>query len=537
MEEIPYHDAAPVLGRVVRSPGAGGKVFVVNPARVTNDEAEGSDLTFEYDSGIEVYVTILSDPGPGVGDLIVGVPVGPGFAARGGAACGKVCVSVTQECIIPGVDSYAPFVSGEPITLESGSVAAGFVPVPGAACVTDGHVLAISPSNSGIYDTIPDIVVEGGSARPAVVSATMAPVDAPNPLRLFWGTYPPSAGLKVGDVVEAQGGAGGPPFAYYVSQNAGGFANLNPYRNGSYTQLPTNPVAFANARVGGPPIPSMDLSWGVGGVEVTDGGGGYAEKPTARVVQAPTSGSRPTLAVSWDVNCCLPIPHAGTYRVRATLDRYKDSQQIFTVSCPSNITSVSLALHLEDGFRCCTRCKPLSIHLMGTTGLGSFPMEWVGNQASWIGQQLTPCQVPVMTDDVDHLCWRTVPGYTWVFYYFTCYYDRINKVPGYTSSFAYYLVDCCTAYGSAYYPRQYPGVKPWPSDTPIPSGPGVFSPPMAQSVDSDPARASGAISPGCSDPLAAQFRFSGRVKASGAYCSPTGFETAPVPGDFLVTEV
>jgi hypothetical protein len=71
-------DAAPILG-LVANPGnvvGGRKVYLVNPAWLTNDESEGAELTYDYESETLIPVTMLGNSTPQKNGLILGMPAG-----------------------------------------------------------------------------------------------------------------------------------------------------------------------------------------------------------------------------------------------------------------------------------------------------------------------------------------------------------------------------------------------------------------------------------------------------------------------------
>lgn len=71
-------DASPILG-LIANPGnmvGGRKVYLVNPAWLTNEESEGADLTYDYESNTLIPVTILGAATPQIGGLVLGMPAG-----------------------------------------------------------------------------------------------------------------------------------------------------------------------------------------------------------------------------------------------------------------------------------------------------------------------------------------------------------------------------------------------------------------------------------------------------------------------------
>jgi hypothetical protein len=86
MEPNEFHstrDIQPVLGRVVKPTTltGGGKVYMINPARLINPEVEGADLQTEVDTDVTIPVHFVSAQGPSNGDYIVGIPLGPKLIA------------------------------------------------------------------------------------------------------------------------------------------------------------------------------------------------------------------------------------------------------------------------------------------------------------------------------------------------------------------------------------------------------------------------------------------------------------------------
>jgi hypothetical protein len=130
-------EGAPMIFRVLKAAGTTGgeKVYVGNPVRVLNEEAEGIDLQYDYDSSITVPFTLLSSAGLATGDLMIGLPIAGRMAALGGSGA-QVAGIVTGCGLFPAVKAVVeiqPAGGGTPyatLTADDHGHYSGTVPIP-----------------------------------------------------------------------------------------------------------------------------------------------------------------------------------------------------------------------------------------------------------------------------------------------------------------------------------------------------------------------------------------------------------------------
>jgi hypothetical protein len=130
-------EGAPSIFRVLKAAGTTGgeKVYVGNPVRVLNEEAEGIDLQYDYDSSITVPFTLLSSAGLATGDLMIGLPIAGRPAALGGSGA-QVAGIVTGCGLFPAVKAVVeiqPAGGGTPyatLTADDHGHYSGTVPIP-----------------------------------------------------------------------------------------------------------------------------------------------------------------------------------------------------------------------------------------------------------------------------------------------------------------------------------------------------------------------------------------------------------------------
>jgi hypothetical protein len=549
---IYQNETGPVLVRVVKhgTYSGGKRVYIGNPVRVANDETEGADFISEVDGASEIAVTILGSTAPLVGDFVIGYPVAPGYAGRvSGAAPSKICIFPRDPCAVPynpyssdnTFGGYLPPIPGMSLQLQSGSDAAGWQNVEGSSCITNGSVTGAFTSfdwsalGGDGYTSIPRITVTGSSTgNDAVLSGVM---------RIGTKQYDigPSQ-YQMNDLLKVDGGKYKVQGLYLVIGKSLTYTLLSLTSVGQYQELPPNPITLSGGHGSGASFPvTFDLI----GPDVISPGKDYLSRPLATVLDPPplqaSKGFNHLVTPLWDAGCCIDVPGPGTYRIIGTRPKRKDLIYKF-ISTTTPLVSNSVNMFLAPGNHCCGECPPLPETLMGTTSLGSFPMTWHQDAQGWSGVQPTPADVAVFTNDADTSCWDTVKSLVNIYYFFQCSgYDRNTKQNFYVAWFVVYYAQCCIMSG-VNHTHVYPGNRLWPSDIVIPAG-GLGSislavPGESTDVGDIPMKNKntnlGLSGNGCLDPLAARFTFTGRTLVRGSYCGQV--ESAPVPGDLLVTE-
>lgn len=295
MEQRNPYDPSYLLGIVKKTiqTSAGRKVYLVNPARITNDEAEGTDITYEKDSDELIPVHLASSAGPADGDLVVGIPLAPRLMSVSGVGKppppkGQLCVNIggcNQLYNLPlnGARVNVSKVSVDRVIIDDGG--SGFRDGKNYNIYFFGGYTSIGSlgkSAVGIFD-----VVNGAVANPRVTYGGMGYVTLPTMSFL-------AAGNGTGVVAHAT--LKTEPVGSGVTGSSLSTVRItNAQSNGPYTNIPPKVIIDDPPAGGVPPIATALLSGGnTDNPTLIDGGMDYTSMP-AVVVKGGGSGVSPQI--------------------------------------------------------------------------------------------------------------------------------------------------------------------------------------------------------------------------------------------------
>jgi hypothetical protein len=137
-----------------------------------------------------------------------------------------------------------------------------------------GTVTAVTRTNAGsAYTTLPSIAISAPTTAGGVQAVLATTLQITNLAIAVAGS-----GYAVGNTITLVGGTGTATTFTVATLSGSGVATLTTTNNGSYTVVPSNPVATTTNGAG--TGCTINMTWGVTSPTITNAGSGYIEQPT-----------------------------------------------------------------------------------------------------------------------------------------------------------------------------------------------------------------------------------------------------------------